>query len=80
MQMLAKLNACSDVIATMADRATNNAASVENFQLEVNEDARDIQRRVEALRDKIAEHRGSHENFSGFLLGPVDSYLDVFDA
>ena len=53
---------------------------MENFQLEVNEDARDIKRRVEALRDKINEHRGSRENFGGFLVGQLDSYIDSFDA
>ena len=63
----------------MAERAANNARQVQNFQLEVNEDANDIQERVARLRAKIEEHRGTRQKFDGFLCGLTDSYVVAFD-
>ena len=53
----------------MKDRAQKNALKVENFQHEMNEEAREIQIRIEQLRSRIEERRGNHENLNGFLLG-----------
>ena len=63
----------------MQDRAANFASKVENFQLEIAEDMNDIKMRVDAVREKIEQNRGSDQNFCGFLLGEADDYLVSFD-
>ena len=64
----------------MSERYTNNALRVENFSLELGEEVNDVQLKVAAIRKKIDENRGSHENFNGFLIGQIDDYLDSYDA
>ena len=64
----------------MSDRARDNAQKVENFKQEVNEELNDIKERIEVVRTKIDDNRGSQENFNGFLCGQTSEYLDCFDS
>ena len=64
----------------MSDHVIDNAQKVENFKQEVIEELIDIKERVEAVRAKIDDNRGSHENFNGFLCGQTGEYLDCFDS
>ena len=63
----------------MSARAANFAVKVENFQHEITEEVHDVQLRIEAIRKKIADNLGTDKNFSGFLLGHVDDFLNKFD-
>ena len=62
------------------NRARDNAAKVKNFKQEVIEELKDIKERIEAVRTKIVDSRGTQKNFNGFLLGQTSEYLDRFDS
>ena len=59
--------------------ALRNLNKVKNFQLEINEQLRDIRQRVEDVRLKVRFNRQDRGNFSGFLVGDLADYIDSFD-
>lgn len=63
----------------MEERSAENAVKVENFSLELGEQLRDVQLRVNDIRTQITEKIGSHTNISGFLRGEVDDYFEDLD-
>ena len=73
------LDVNSEQAPFMAERAQVNMDKVTKFQLEVREELKGIQQRIQDVRTKISDNRGSEVNFNGFLVGGEDDYLDQFD-
>ena len=63
----------------MAVRASQNLQKVESFQYHINEELKDVQQKVAAIRIKIDKNRGTLDNLNGFLLGSLDDYLYEFN-